>query len=65
MGSKGSKGGEYRLKLNRHTHTHTSEKCVAKVAKVASIDSGKTETHTHTSEKWVAKVAKVANIDSG
>ena len=38
----GSKGSEYRLKLNRDTnaHTHTSEKWVAKVAKVASIDSG-------------------------
>ena len=37
----GSKGSEYRLKLNRDTHT--SEKWVAKVAKVAkvaSIDSG-------------------------
>ena len=42
MGSKGSKGSEYRLRLNRdmHTHTHTSEKWVAKVAKVVSTDSG-------------------------
>ena len=38
MGSKGSKGSEYRLRLNRDTHTHTSEKWVAKVAKVANID---------------------------
>ena len=37
MGSKGSKGSEYRLKLNRDTHT--SEKWVAKVAKIASTDS--------------------------
>ena len=37
MGSKGSKGSKYRLKLNRDTHT--SEKWVAKVAKVASTDS--------------------------
>ena len=36
MGSKGSKGIKYKLKLNRETHT--SEKWVAKVAKVASID---------------------------
>ena len=38
MGSKGSKGSEYRCKLNRDTHTN--EKWVAKVKKLASIDSG-------------------------
>ena len=37
-GSKGSKGSEYRLRLNRDTHTHMKEKWVAKVAKVANID---------------------------
>ena len=65
MGSKGSKGSKYILRLNKDTHTHTSEKWVAKVAKVATIYSGQTETHTHTSEKWVAKIAKVASTDSG
>ena len=35
-GSKGSKGSEYRLRLNRDTHT--SEKWAAKVAKIANID---------------------------
>ena len=46
-GSKDSKGIEYRLRLNRDAHT--SEKCVAKVAKAAkeaNIDSGQTDTHT-------------------
>ena len=49
-----------------NTHTHTNQKWiakVAKVAKVASMDLSYTETHTHTHEKWVAKVAKVANMD--
>ena len=34
----GSKGSEYRIKLDRDTHT--IGKWVAKVAKVANIDSG-------------------------
>ena len=64
MGSNGSKCSEYRLKLNRETPTHKG-KWVAKVAKVASIETQAKQRYT--SEKWVAKVAKVAkvaNIDS-